>query len=71
MELTALVDSSLPGEGSLLDRASATAQAAVVRTAKQPAVRPVYVALRGNEWLGHPIHPVVVAVPIGAWVVTA
>ena len=71
MDLTALVDSSLPGEGSLLDRGSAAAQAAVVRAGSSPAVRPAYVALRGNEWLGHPVHPVVVAVPIGAWVVTA
>jgi uncharacterized membrane protein len=71
MDLPALVDTSLPGEGSLLDRGSATAQAAVVRAAERPAVRPAYLALRGNEWLGHPIHPVVVAVPIGAWVVSA
>lgn len=71
MELTALVDKSLPGEGSLLDRGSAAARDAVTRAAQRPAVHPAYVALRGNEWLGHPIHPVVIAVPIGAWVVTA
>ena len=27
--------------------------------------------LRGNTWLGHPLHPVVVTVPIGAWVVSS
>ena len=71
MELSDLVDKSLPGEGSVIDRASAAAHASVTHAAGQPGVRPVVLALRGNEWLGHPIHPVVVAVPIGAWVVTA
>ncbi|WP_461024459.1 DUF2231 domain-containing protein [Thalassiella azotivora] len=26
--------------------------------------------LRGNDWLGHPLHPVIVMVPVGAWSVT-
>ena len=71
MEIADLVDKSLPGDGTVLDRASAASQAAVVRVAEQPGVRPVVTLLRGNEWLGHPLHPVVVAVPIGAWVVSA
>jgi uncharacterized membrane protein len=71
MELSALVDKALPGDGSTLDRATTAAVAAGNRAAERPGVRPVVTALRGNEWLGHPLHPVVVAVPIGAWVVGA
>ncbi len=69
MELSALVDKVLPGDDSLLDRGTAASRAAVARAAERPRVRPVVTALRGNEWLGHPLHPVVVGVPIGAWVV--
>ena len=71
MDLSALVDRWLPGEGSTLDRASALSQASITRAAGRPGARPLVTFLRGNEWLGHPIHPVVVAVPIGAWVVSA
>jgi uncharacterized membrane protein len=71
MDLSALVDKALPGDGSTLDRATAAAVSAGNRAAERPGVRPVVTALRGNEWLGHPLHPVVVAVPIGAWVVGA
>jgi uncharacterized membrane protein len=71
MEASDLVDAVLPGEGSLLDHASQLSQAGVVRATQHPAVRPVSYVLRGNEWLGHPLHPVVVALPIGAWVVSA
>jgi uncharacterized membrane protein len=71
MDLSVLVDKSLPGEGGLFDRGTAAAVALLGRAAERPGVRPVVTALRGNEWLGHPIHPVVVAAPIGAWVVSA
>jgi len=67
MELTALIDKALPGEGSLLDRVSQKVQATVHSAVQRPPVRPVATALRGDEWLGHPLHPVVVAWPIGAW----
>ncbi len=70
MELSDLVDTSLPGKGSLLDRASTASQALLVRATERPGVRPAVLALRGNEWLGHPLHPVVVAWPIGAWMVS-
>lgn len=67
MEFVSLVDRYLPGPGTGLDRASSASQAALRRVAESPAGRPVTVLLRGNEWLGHPNHPVVVALPIGAW----
>ena len=71
MELTALIDTALPGPGSLLDRASQKLQDGVRSVTGRSGVRPATVALRGNEWLGHPLHPVVVALPIGAWAVGA
>jgi uncharacterized membrane protein len=70
MELTALIDRALPGRGSRLDRLSEAFQARVQTAVRRPAVAPVSTALRGNEWLGHPLHPVVVALPIGAWAVS-
>jgi uncharacterized membrane protein len=71
MELTALVDKSIPGEGGTFDHATAASVAALERAAQRPGVGLAVKALRGNEWLGHPIHPVVIALPIGAWVVSA
>src|SRR4051812_9715391 len=71
MELSSLIDSVLPGKNSLLDRASEVSRDAVERATEHPAVRPLTHPLRGNEWLGPPLHPVVVAVPIGAWTATA
>jgi len=71
MDLSALIDTALPGKNSLLDRASEVSRSAVERATMRPAVRPLTYALRGNEWLGHPLHPVVVALPIGAWTVGA
>ncbi len=68
--LARVVDVLLPGRGSALDRASLATHQAVVSAVGAPGVRPVSQLLRGNEWLGHPMHPVVIAVPIGAWVVS-
>ncbi len=67
MELVSLVDRALSGPNSRLDRLSAASQAAVRAAAETRIGRPVTVLLRGNETLGHPSHPVVVALPIGAW----
>jgi len=67
MTLTSLIDKALPGPGSALDRASRTLQAAVAKAAEAPAARPLARALHGNETLGHPAHPVIVALPVGAW----
>ncbi len=71
MELTLLIDRALPGRGSALDRASQTVQAALARALTAPAARPLVRLLHGNELLGHPTHPVVIALPVGAWSLTA
>ena len=70
MKLPALVDRMIPGAGSRLDRVSQAVQASVSGLATSPRGLPVAKALHGNEWLGHPLHPVIVVVPIGAWSVT-
>ena len=71
MDLSALVDALLPGPGSRLDRVSAASRDAVEAVTSSDAGRPVWQALHGNQWAGHPLHPVVIPVPIGAWVVSA
>ncbi len=69
--LARVVDSLLPGPGSTLDRATLASQRSLGAAAATAVGRPVTHLLRGNEWLGHPAHPIVIAVPIGAWVVSA
>ena len=71
MELTALIDRALPGPGSALERASQTVQAALAPALTAPRARPLVRLLHGNELLGHPRHPVVIALPVGAWSLTA
>ena len=61
------VDSVVPGPGSDLDQASEKLQQRVRALAASPVGGRLAFLLRGNEWLGHPLHPVVVMVPIGAW----
>jgi uncharacterized membrane protein len=50
-----------------VDRPAAALAAAVRRMLKTPGVDR---ALRGS-WLGHPLHPLMITVPIGAWVCAA
>ena len=50
-----------------LDRAAATIAGAVRKVLRKPGTN---AALRGR-WLGHPLHPLMVTVPIGAFVGTA
>jgi uncharacterized membrane protein len=66
-----IVDALLPGPGGRLDRASTASQGALQALTSSPAGRPVWRALHGNDWSGHPLHPVIIPVPIGAWTVSA
>lgn len=71
MSLAAVVDAVLPGPDGAFDRASLASHALVERVAETPAGRPALAALHGNRWMGHPLHPVVVTLPIGAWATSA
>lgn len=71
MDLAALVDTALPGPDGAFDRVSLASQELVQRAVDTPAGRPVWTALHGNTWAGHPLHPVAVTAPIGAWVASA
>jgi uncharacterized membrane protein len=50
-----------------IDRPAAAMSTVVRRTLKDPCVDRM---VRGS-WLGHPLHPLMVTVPIGAWVCSA
>ncbi len=69
MDLTSLVDAAIPGPGSRLDRVSSASQRFLAALAGSPRGHPVATILHGNAWLGHPLHPVVIVLPIGAWCV--
>ena len=70
MDPTSLIDRVLPGPGSALDRASQSLQSALAPLLTAPRARPLFRVLHGNELLGHPMHPVVIALPVGAWSLT-
>ena len=65
------IDRILPGPGSRVDRVSQRIQDAAKAASDTPAGRVITPLLRGDTWLGHPAHPVVVTVPIGAWVLSS
>jgi uncharacterized membrane protein len=69
--LASTVDRVVPGAGSTLDTVSDHLQGTLRRAFSGPVGRRMATALRGNEWLGHPVHPIVVTVPIGAWMTAA
>ena len=71
MDLSLLVDRLLPGPDGRLDAVSVASHDLVSAAVEHPAVHPVHVALHGQEWLGHPAHPIAVTVPIGAWAASA
>ena len=71
MDLSALLDAVTPGPGGRFDQVSVYGRDWVEGLASTDAGRPVWQALHGNEWFGHPLHPVVVTVPIGAFATSA
>jgi uncharacterized membrane protein len=70
MDITAIVDRAIPRAGGKYDQLSAKARDKLAAATSSGWAAPVAKALHGNEWLGHPLHPVVIALPIGAWSVT-
>jgi uncharacterized membrane protein len=65
------LDRVLPGPGGRVDRISQRLQDAYAAAGDTVIGRPILYLLRGNAWLGHPAHPVMVTVPVGAWVVSS
>lgn len=65
------LDRILPGPGGRVDRISQRLQDAYAAAGDTVIGRPILYLLRGNAWLGHPAHPVLVTVPVGAWVVSS
>jgi len=65
------LDRVLPGPGGRVDRISQRLQDAYAAAGNTAVGRPIFYVLRGNAWLGHPAHPVMVTVPVGAWVVSS
>ncbi len=70
MDLTSLVDAAIPGPGSRIDRISSASQRFFAELAASRPGRPVATLLHGNEWLGHPMHAIVITLPVGAWSVS-
>ena len=70
MNLGALVDRAMPRAGGRYDDLTRRAQKKLAAATSDGWPARVAKGLHGNEWLGHPLHPVVIAVPIGAWSVT-
>jgi uncharacterized membrane protein len=65
------LDRVLPGPGGRVDRVSQRLQDTFAAAGDTSMGRPILYLLRGNAWLGHPAHPVMVTVPVGAWVVSS
>lgn len=68
---TAILDRLMPGPESALESVTRRIHRTVTGVQQTRGGRAVMTALRGNEWLGHPLHPIAVTVPIGAWVTAA
>jgi uncharacterized membrane protein len=66
-----ILDRVLPGPGGRVDRISQRLQDVYAAAGDTVIGRPILYLLRGNAWLGHPAHPVLVTVPVGAWVVSS
>ncbi len=71
MSVAATIDKVIPGPGTALDRFAEQTHHRISSVTRTGPLRAVVSALSGERWLGHPAHPAVVAVPAGAWVVSA
>lgn len=71
MPSTVSIDKLIPGPGTALDRFAEHTQRRIASLTSSGPLRAVVSALSGEKWLGHPAHPAVVAVPTGAWAVSA
>jgi uncharacterized membrane protein len=71
VSLSSFVDSLVPGPDTAFDRASLASHALVERIAATRLGGLKLEALHGNRWLGHPLHPAVVPLPLGAWCVSS
>jgi uncharacterized membrane protein len=63
--------SYLPGAGTALDTFAEKLQQTIVRKTDHGPLAKVVSAFSGERWLGHPLHPAIVAVPAGAWLISA
>ncbi len=63
--------SYLPGAGSAWDTFAEKVQQSIARRTDHGPLAKVVSALSGERWLGHPLHPAIVVVPAGAWMVSA
>ena len=70
MDIPAVVDRAIPRAGGKYDELTRKARNKLAEATSSGWAAPIAKALHGNEWLGHPLHPVVIALPIGAWSVT-
>ena len=67
MTLATALDRLVPAPGSPIDAVAAVAHQALGRLAAAPAGEPVVRALRGDALPGRALHPYVVGIPTGAW----
>lgn len=60
----------LPGAGSGWDGFAAGVQRGILAKVDHGGLRKVAAALSGERWFGHPLHPALVAIPAGAWLIS-
>src|SRR5262244_2594329 len=56
-------------ESNLIRKVGASLDKVMSGTLGTPAMRPLKVFLNGT-WIGHPLHPLLTDIPIGAWTLT-
>jgi len=67
-DLTERLESAI-GESKTIDRTAGKVSAWLNQGFQGTALRPLKLFLNGS-WLGHPLHPLLTDIPIGAWTVT-